>query len=274
MNVVQMYGGLGNQMFQYAFGCALLDKGRRVIFDVSWYDSEARKKEKFPRPFRLDKYHVQYLVKGNIIRNNPYVYERKIGKYEPNLFNLKTDCNFIGYWQFPMYFQHLIPQLKMEFTLNDAYLTKEYAELYQIITSTKSISLHVRRGDYLNHPPGHFTSLPLAYYFDAISIVPEGDLYIFSDDLGWCKKVFKQEYFKRKLFFVDMEDYLSLDLMSKCKHNIITNSTFSYWAALLNDNPDRVVICPENYLGDPPELSAIRYPKDWINIKDYATHIN
>jgi len=274
MNVIKVYGGLGNQMFQYAFGLALLDKGRHVVFDVSWYDSEERKKDEFPRPFGLDKFHVQHLVKGRLISSNPYVYENRIGKYEPGLLDLKTDCNFIGYWQYPMYFEHLIPQLRMEFTLKDTYITEEYAEFYQRITRSKSVSLHVRRGDYLKHPPGHYTSLPAAYYFDAISIAPKGNLYIFSDDLEWCKKIFKKEYFDRELFFVYMEDYLCLDLMRRCSHNIITNSTFSYWAALLNDNPDKVVICPRNYLDDPPEVSEIRYPRDWIRINDYATHLN
>ena len=270
MDVVQICGGIGNQMFQYSFGKVLQLQGKEVAYDISWYSSQTGDPV-FPRPFRLDKFQVTGLHFHRFEKSNPIVYEKAV-KFNPKLFELKNDNNFYGYWQYYVYYERIVPILKKEFELKTEFYTPEFLKMAEKIIDTTSVSMHVRRGDYQLHRIGGFKDLPATYYFNAMKEV-EGDLYIFSDDIPWCKETFKQAYFKRKITFVDMEDYLCFELMKLCKHNINTNSTFSWWAALLNDNEGKKVICPVTYQGDSVENSIqYRYPKDWIKIEDYAIH--
>jgi hypothetical protein len=112
--------------------------------------------------------------------------------------------------------------------------------------------------------------LPAQYYFTAMREI-KGDFFIFSDDIPWCKETFKQVYFSKKLTFVDIEDYLAFELMRLCKHNITTNSTFSWWTAFLNDNLDKKVYRPTHYPGvNEQDSDEYRFPKEWIKIEDYA----
>jgi hypothetical protein len=96
----------------------------------------------------------------------------------------------------------------------------------------------------------------------------KGDIFIFSDDIPWCKQKFNDFY--SNITYVDLDDYLSFELMRLCKHNVTTNSTFSYWAAILNDNPDKIVVSPYKWLGDQVINDKLRFPEEWIKIPDYA----
>lgn len=264
-------GGLGNQMFQYSFGKVLRLFGKEVAYDISWYEVTTAHSQ-YPRPFRLDKFQVVGLNTHPFMSDNPIVYGEKVG-YNLGLFDLKSDNNFDGYWQYFGYYDKILPILRKEFQLKTETYTDKFLKLADKIFNSTSVSVHVRRGDYQLHRAGAFRDLPAKYYFTAIKEV-EGDLFIFSDDIPWCKQTFKQEYFSRKITFVDVEDYLAFELMKFCKHNIITNSTFSWWAAFLNENVGKKVICPIHYLGDEIEYSdQYRYPKEWIKIEDYATHV-
>ena len=272
MNIVRLMGGIGNQLFQYSFGLVLESTGRDVAYDMSWYVSKGATHEAWPRPLRLDKFQIEDLKIHSFIPTNPMVYEHKVG-FDMGLFGLKTDCNFEGYWQYYDYYRQVVPALQQIFQLRTEVYTEEFLKYAEQIWSGGSVSIHIRRGDYQKHRKGAFRDLPAQYYFSAIREV-EGDLFIFSDDIPWCKETFKQAYYTRKITFVDVEDYLALELMRYCKHNIITNSTFSWWAALLNQNEGKKVFCPVHYLGDSEEDSIrLRYPQEWIKLKDYATHI-
>jgi len=243
MNVIKLYGGLGNQMFQYAFGRTMEFNGIQVKYDLSWFYDHSRqvhpkKWDKFPRPYRLDKFNTN--VKEGSILNQNSIKERRV---DLNL--LKIDgCTFQGYWSSFKYSEAILDVLRHDFTLKDTSYTEEFIRLKKIITSTNSVSLHVRRGDYIGR--NGFQILPLKYYFEALLKV-KGDLFIFSDDIPWCKQYFKEDYFSRKITFIDLEDYLSFELMKFCKHNIIANSTFSRWAAYLNNNPEKIVIAPSGW---------------------------
>jgi hypothetical protein len=271
MNVVRMCGGIGNQMFQYAFGRALNVLGKEVGYDTSWYNVKRSEQGPFPRPFRLPMFQLQNYYNTKFNWDNPFIYEKNV-RYNPSVFNMKNDNNFDGYWQYYVYYEKIIPILQKELQLGTAFYTEDFMKIADKIMSCESVSMHVRRGDYQLHRVGAFRDLPARYYFDALKMV-EGEVFIFSDDLPWCKETFKQDYFKKKLHFVDLVDYQCMELMRLCKHNITTNSTFSWWGALLNENPDKVVICPVTYLGDTITNSEnLRYPKEWIKIEDYAVH--
>lgn len=269
MNVVKMRGGIGNQMFQYAFGKVLALNNKQVAYDISWYVPHRTETALYPRPFRLPFFQVTDLYIKDFVQGNAVVYEKRVG-FNPAVFTLKNENNFDGYWQYLPYYEGIIPQLKEEFQLRTDYYTDPFMKVAERIWNTESVAVHVRRGDYLLHRVGMFTSLPTKYYFDAFQYV-KGDLFFFSDDIPWCKNTFLKEYFpNRRITFVDMEDYLCFELMRFCKYHITTNSTFSWWAAMLSDYKDKQVIRPRHYLGEPEEKSDLHYPKHWVKIEDYA----
>ena len=126
----------------------------------------------------------------------------------------------------------------------------------------------MRRGDYLTHK-GIFRNLRYGYYANALSLFDYDKIFIFSDDIPWCREKFKSEYFGKEIDFIDLNEYLSFDLMRLCKHHIIANSTFSYWAAILKDNPEQVVICPKEWLVniEQDDGNEIFFPKQWVKIE-------
>ena len=258
MNIVQLCGGLGNQLFQYSFGRAQMSNGIEVRYDDVWY-------EKFggDRPYRLDKFNIN-------VKITPFIRQKDIYDRKFSLNLLKTDNrNFSGYWQYLAYYTDILPILKKELCVREEFYTKQYLRLRDQITVNPSVSIHVRRGDYLGLDPNLFPIQPLRYYFEALEHV-KGDLFIFSDDIPWCKENLKKEYFSRPITFVNLVDYLDLELMRSCTHNIICASSFSWWAAMLNNNPNKVVVAPTQWVVNKRQYdnynNKIHYPKDWIKL--------
>lgn len=265
MNVIKLMGGQGNQFFQFAFGAAMMLKGIDVKFDLSWYSSLISLARRYPRPYVLDKYITQ-LVEVSKFLNQETIKENDI--FDINNIN-KVNCNFDGYWQYLPYFKEIIPNLRRHLILKQEFETSEFLTVKNYINSVDSIGIHIRRGDYLNQKG--WGVLPLRYYYLALQQL-KGTYFIFSDDLEYARKVFDQRHFENKLVFVKMsEAYLDFELLRACKHQIIANSTFSYWAALLNDHSQKKVVCPSHWLGEPKaDEYEMHYPKQWIKIYDYA----
>ena len=257
MNVIKVMGGLGNQLFQYAFGVAQRENGILVKYETSFYDIS--KKQKWPRHYLLDKFNT-YVRSCLFLSEFKTICESRVGF---NLNLLKSDrYNFDGYWQYLEYYTAILPILQKELTLKPEFYTPAYIAFRDVIENSNSIAIHIRRGDYLVQTWG---ILPVRYYFEALSIL--GDLenkryFIFSDDIEWCESIFTENYFDTMITFVDIEDYLSFELMRLCKHQIIASSTFSWWAAFLNNNPDKTVVAPDKWLGGEKKPEVI-YPKDW-----------
>ena len=263
MNVVRIAGGVGNQIFQYAFAKAQMVKGIQVSCTPSWYGY----KGKHPRQYVLDKFYTNmsaaFLIKKNRrIREHAYQLKNDV-LYDLKLLKMEN-CNFEGYWQYLPYYKDILPLLKKELQVKEEFYTKEFLDTRHKITDNNSVSVHVRRADYVNNKA--YGAFPFSYYLDAIQNV-QGDLFIFSDDIPWCKEVFKRDYFSRKLTFVHLEDYLDFELMRLCKHNISANSSFSYWASLLNPNPDKIVVISGKWLADTEvDNSEVHFPKEWIKL--------
>ena len=263
MNVIGVYGGLGNQLFQYAFGQAQVANGIEVSYTPSWNGW----KGKHPRRYILDKFCLEntktssFLRQTNIVEYNHQFWCR----VEFNLDLLKkTNCNFKGYWQYLPYYKDILPALKKEFCIKEEFYTIKFLRLREQIINNNSVSVHVRRTDYVRNKAYH--AFPFSYYFKAIQKV-KGDLFIFSDDMPWCKRFFKRDYFSRKITFVHLLDYLDFELMKLCKHNISANSSFSYWAALLNDNPDKKVLISGKWLAESQvDNEELHFPKEWIKL--------
>lgn len=257
MNVIHVCGGLGNQMFQYAFGRAMKSYGIPVRYDITWYN-----KPHGDRPYVLNKFNTitdtgAFLWKQDIIRENGL---------DPGLVQ-KNGYNFHGYWQSPKYHERVISDLKQEFTVKEKFYTSKFLKLREKIVKENSVAVHVRRGDFLAHHRHQVTSLE--YYQRAISLMStlKDNLvfYMFSDDPTWCKENFKD------ITFVHQEEYLDFELVRLCKHHIMPNSTFSLWAAYLNG--DGINIAPTQWDKYPVDQelrvkTKCLLPDSWIKLEN------
>lgn len=258
MNVVRVMGGLGNQLFQYAFGRVVEEcSGNPTGYDIHWYDAIRIP----PRPYVLDKFKMRVPV-ASYLRTQKVT--EKMGEPIPSLYT--NDKFFNGYWQNPdLYSFKLLEEFRSKFHVNPEYYTPEFLVWRAQIQSCTSVALHVRRGDYLIHP-NHLV-LPLQYYQNALMYIDalkkDVEVFVFSDDLDWCREHFEDCH------FVELpEDYLEFELMRECKHFITANSTFSWWAAYLSMNS--TIIAPKKWWRNSVNGCAVyerrMTQEGWMNI--------
>lgn len=229
------YGRLGNCMFQVACTVALaLRNNDSFGFPYNW-----QYKEQFNIP--QDSF-IKNIVPSSVY-NEPHFHYTKI-PYNKNI-------DLTGYFQSSKYFDDFAPIIKQ-------YLAPKYTHERLEVSS-----IHVRRDDYLKYPQHHPT-LEMDYYEKAMGLVG-GKFLIFSDDTKWCKQHFIGNSFE---FSENNNNIKDLVLQSKCINNIMANSSFSWWGAYLNENPNKKIIAPKKWFG--PALSAHNtddlYCKDWIVI--------
>lgn len=224
----KLVGGLGNQMFQIAVAYAHAKRmNTEAIFPNSCQVVLGRNKNYYDTIFKN--------IKRGMISFVGTYYKEPSYKFSPLPTNSRLYLD--GYFQSFKYFNEFRNEILNLFNLSNVEIKHN------------SVALHVRRGDYSNFPDIH-PILPLKYYEKAIEKLKElkGDdltIYIFSDDIEWCKKNIN---FKNSIF-VDEEDYISISMMSKCDHNIVANSSFSWWGAYLNQNPNKIIIYPSLWFG-------------------------
>lgn len=286
MKIVKFLGGLGNQMFQYAFYKALSKRHKTVKADLSGYKTyplhngfelenvfnlSLKKTSAFTlklydpavRTWHIRKLRkILNLMKAYEIEKDPFLFdENKLKASGPKL--------YFGYWQNQRYFIDIEDEIKSKFQFKNNLSEKNEAYLHSIHQSN-SISVHIRRGDYIGHESlGGLCSLN--YYQTAIGIMEakiENPLFfIFSDDMEWCKNNLP---LPASTTFVagnkGLNSYVDMQLMSNSKHNIIANSSFSWWAAWLNQNPDKIVIAPDKWINDDNYNDSDMIPKTWLKI--------
>ena len=274
---LKLVGGLGNQLFQYATARSFCAK-RKIRFLWLNTDSYAGT-DFFGRVFGLH----NFKVKGREIKNtrmrrmlrrdsklnrilgHPPIYKR-IDEQGLKLHELDDKGALVtalnGYWQSEFYFKDIRPQLLSELT------PRELPNWPQWIGEKDTVSIHIRRTDYLKE--SGFGALSEKYYQDAIRFFREKlgrpKFVVFSDDLEWCKTVFVGTDFVFCEEPAWEKDYLQLYLMSKCRHQIIANSSFSWWGAWLNDHPDKIVVRPTHPFADDSLLYESYYPAEWTPI--------
>lgn len=289
MVITKLMGGLGNQMFQYATGYALSQHHQTELgVDISFLNQETGG-QYTKRDFELNVFNTAittvskeelhtflttYYSRTNRFLNSslPYVFKKhyfleKGHQYHPDIFKTSTNVFLSGFWQSENYFSKYREQLLNIFTFKSDYLKGIDNEL-KLISNSNSVSLHVRRGDYIeNKNANSFHGVcSLDYYEQALlyleNLNSEMEVFIFSDDIEWCKQNLK---LKHGHHYVDNNSvYKDFFLMKNCKHNIIANSSYSWWAAWLNTNPSKMVIAPKKWNNTTFENTIV--PDNWIKL--------
>lgn len=288
--IVRLMGGLGNQLFQYASIKGLsLKHGATLIIDDSWYNN---KSQKYFYPMNICKFNIKREEKERYSSINKYIIKHKrllkntrnklsnFINYFPAyiketefISNIKPNkiVYFDGYWQNYRYFNEYEKTIRSEFTLSKE-ISNENVKILKVIKSSNSVGVHIRRGIYYTDPnvKNEYFHCSLNYYKSAIEKIIEKinnpKFIIFSNDIDWVKENFCIPY-DGIVVNTEGPDYEHLILMSKCKNNIIADSTFSWWGAWLNSNKNKIVIAPKNWKIDKNNLQ-VKIPLEWIQIEN------
>lgn len=265
---VQFMGGLGNQMFQYAFLKECQFRGMNIAADITWYE-----RTKLNAVFELDKVFPNIALpigkkKGIYLAMIPFYWkkiwkilwkkkslpfeEKEDSRYEEEIFSVPSGI-LQGYWQSEKYFQNVKEEIRksFQFQCEDKGIQNILSEIKK---EKHSVAVHIRRGDYMNADNLYGNICTQAYYEKAIKqikeVYPDAVFYFFSNDLAWVKENYQGECYR----YPDLsqcehyENWYDMYLMSQCENNIIANSTFSWWAAWLNPNPKKIVLTPSKWL--------------------------
>lgn len=275
MKIVRLAGGLGNQMFLYAFARALAQYDETKLNVLSYNNVSDRK-------MSLDVFNIclDFATLGEVRRfrrwrlmqklHLPCLYSRISEPdllYHPELINRShKNIYYTGYYQCEKYFSHVRSQILADFTLRVP-LNAQNRQMLDKIKSVNSVSIHVRRGDYVQLQDSYYLC-DAQYYNAAIEYisarVDNPHFFIFSDDIDWVRDNLKLDC---NHTFVDINDgdtgYFDIELMKNCKHNIIANSSFSWWGAWLNNNHDKICVAPQKWF---VKKQTDIIPQSWIKI--------
>jgi hypothetical protein len=260
MIVTKIQGGLGNQLFQWAYTKNLTTKHScNHILDISLYSKNISHITK--RNFSLDQFQSLDLITENKSYDNDYDLIIDDFKFKELTYDPNKIYYLDGYWQSEKYFKESESVIKESLSPNQ--ILKEKLLKFDF-KNKKLVSLHVRRTDYITSN-GFHPLIPLLYYENAVEMIGDYDnILIFSDDINWCKENLN---FKNSIFIDGLTDVESLYLMSYCHHNIIANSSFSWWGAWLNSNPDKIVVAPLTWFGENVKYETENIiPENWIRI--------
>ena len=287
MITVKLNGGLGNQLFQYATGRALsLKWGVPLRLDTSNYlyynvhplriQNMNHNCEIYSHAGRVYKainsVKFQRLLSMFGLRSDLYI-EDSI-EFDPAVLSLGPGATIYGYFQSEKYFSSIRERLLEEISVKDASLLPIRQQIHDIKSCNNSISVHVRRGDYVTNASANDVHglCKLNYFSSAVEFVLKSSkeksakIYVFSDDIEWCKSNLKLDY--ECIYISGQENAPELDmhLMSLCKYNIISNSTFSWWAAWLNRNEEKVVVAPDKWFQSKTLSSEDLVPGNWARL--------
>lgn len=290
MIIVKLIGGLGNQLFQYAIAKKIaIQQNVKVILDVTPFEKYKLHKYSlehfafykrfattdnlmlfnFIKAKGLKKLYYKILRKINLV----VIIEEKQLNFDKSIFiKAKKNTYLNGYWQSEKYFSDI-----RDIILKDLVISKplqgKNLKFANEIKSVNSISLHIRRADYVTNKETEKVHgvCDLNYYRKAIEYISNKIqnpvIYLFSDDINWAKENLKTTI---AINFVEHNNvdtnYEDLRLMSLCKHNIIANSSFSWWGAWLNENPDKIVIAPKRWLNTNKFDYSHIVPTNWITM--------
>lgn len=286
MVAVELIGGLGNQMFQYAAAKALaLKRNEKLLLDnrlFATYNLHDYALNHFElRPTFLEEGKIIFepipiteKVKAVVSRKKIFTkYEEQGLDYDENLFSPPQRNMYLkGYFQSEKYFMKFEDEIRRDFQITSP-LQKNTVEMLKVIESVTSVSLHIRRGDYINNPKTNnfHGTCSLEYYHRAIEMIKKEIenpvFFIFSDDILWAKENLRTDSITHFIDFTDAAtNYEDIKMMSSCKNNIIANSSFSWWGAWLNENKNKLVIAPEKWFNVDYHNTIDIIPESWLKI--------
>lgn len=269
MIIIKLKGGLGNQLFQYSTGYALArDNNCKLYLDSDFYFDESNKL--LSRKFDLSKFNIKYST--NLLSNNffkklvvRFFKVEEVEFYFSEIYKKYPLLYLEGYFQSEKYFVKYREELIKQFILKDDLGKPALCFKNKIIDAKISVSIHVRRGDYLNIS-SVYKLCELDYYVRAINFFllkfNNVEFFLFSDDIDWCK--LNLANFDINYCENDTESYEELHLMSFCNHNIIANSSFSWWGAWLNTNENKIVVAPEVWFSSKLYNTIDLIPSSWV----------
>lgn len=274
MNIIRMTGGLGNQMFQYALYLKLRSLGREVkmddrtqyegfdarpimlwCFDISYPQASPREINELTDGFM----ELHHRIKRKLLGRKSLEYAEQSCNFDRQVLD-REPAYLTGYFQSGQYFEDIEEQVRSAFRFSDKIwegldqsLLERIKGYQRRIEDSLAVSVHIRRGDYLENEAAYGHICTEAYYRKAIDFVrnkhPHAVFFFFSNEPGWVKGWLEREYPENLSFEViegtdELTGYLDMYLMSRCKHHIIANSSFSWWGAWLNPDKEKIVIAP------------------------------
>lgn len=260
-------GNLGSQLQQYASLYSIAkENGKQIVFPESslnrGHGFKFAELVEIPITIKPDSFFSEFV---DVCPDDKQIVDKRMFTLDPNLnANIVNRFDLFHYW-FPKHEMDIL-SWNWNSTHHDA-----AKKLYQQIPANgrETVAIHVRRGDYLLPQHDHFCKLDIDYYQHALAPYFENiDRYhfvVFSNEIQWCKDFLIEEN-ELVTFIEPSSDYVDLILMSLCNHNIIANSSYSWWAAFKNQNKAKQVTCPENYLKSYSPWSHINknyYPQTW-----------
>ncbi len=294
MIVTKLQGGHSNQLFQYAIARRLaIEHQTTVGLDIDWFTD-------VPQTDTIREYELGcYPLKAEIVNpkkltivdpRQPHgrkdILLKKIGiskkvwmhyeegqGFHSNFLSLPDNTMLVGFWQSEKYFKDIRDILLKELEPTTP-LSKKNKTYLKDITSHTSISIHIRRGDYVQNKNANAFHgvLPLSYYQKGITYIKEHSkekdikVFVFSNDIGWCKKNIQ---FDVPIEFIEGNTLGSDDmrLMKHCKHFVMANSTFSWWGAWLATSKNKIVVAPKRWFLDESADNAIDIvPNEWVRL--------
>ncbi|MFT5295392.1 MAG: hypothetical protein ACI9YH_001406 [Colwellia sp.] len=288
MLIVKVLGGLGNQMYQYALYRALLLKGFEVKLDLSAFNTyklhngfELESVFSLPSLIcatqkEIEKYSDQSNTIFSRIQRKLFGLNKSHVKeelYSEVRLDKMKHVYLDGYWQSDLYFAEIAEEIRSDFIFSNS-LSERNIEISEKIKISNSVGIHIRRGDYITnqHAYNEYGRIcDLAYYTEAIELIQlqinTPHFFVFSNDIEWVKHNVNFSY---PVDFISWnlakESFVDMELMSLCKHNIIANSSFSWWGAWLNNNKDKVVLAPSRWKAG-PDINKKRTPDEWQTVE-------
>jgi hypothetical protein len=273
--IVKLQGGLGNQMFQYAAGKSLAQKkSTLIVLDLEWYKQNFGP-ESTARTYELSCFDLHCFtrcVKSKLaslaVSFSATDYKEPHFHFDPGFFHLPRHAVLNGYFQSDKYFKDIRDILLKEFAWKNEPQGKNLSLFEEIRQTPGSISLHIRRCDYMtNENVAKVHGITEMSYYEAgvkamAQKINNPKFYIFSDEPEWCRQNLKLNH---------PAEYISnhgrgsedMRLMKECRHHIIANSSFSWWGAWLNENPDKLVITPKKWFSCQEKNTKDLIPASW-----------
>lgn len=297
MICIELFGGLGNQMFQYAFGAALAEtRNTNLVLDTTSLDHPTEVDGTTPRLYGLNIFpniiapkvsgndlkkakplylrmlnYLVYKLTGNGIRHSQY-YIQNAFFYDEKIARISKQCYVTGYWQSYKYLLSCDALIRSHFQF-PVIKDEDNLRFIEQIESTESVSIHIRRSDYLKAYNLETHGIcSLSYYQSAIDYISKKItnpvFFIFSDDMDWVVENIGIQY---PHFYVNhnrgQDSYRDMQLMAACKHNIIANSSFSWWGGWLNDTPAKIIVAPAKWFNNKKGfVYSDLVPPTWISL--------